>query len=75
VSVSAERRWIENWRAAGAELEQRRRQELRALTDERALSLSEAVLALVRPEDLPVARRTNSGLAALQELFARARLR
>lgn len=68
---SEERRWIEEWRAAGPELEQQRRQELRALTPERALFFSDALLSLVRTEDLPEQRRTHSGLVDLQDLFRR----
>ncbi|HET7292515.1 MAG TPA: hypothetical protein VFM88_08830 [Vicinamibacteria bacterium] len=69
--MSAERRWIEAWRAAGPELEEQRRRELRSLSDARALFLSEAVLCLVRPDEVPQRRRTGSGLVELQDLFRR----
>jgi hypothetical protein len=75
VSASAERRWIDDWLAAGPELEERRRLQLRALTPERALFLSDTVLSLVRTQDLPERRRGHSGLVDLQDLFGRLRSR
>lgn len=71
MAESAERRWIEAWRAAGPELEEQRRRELAALDDERALFLSDAALSLVRASDIPERRRHGSGLVELQDLFAR----
>ena len=75
MAESAERRWIDGWRAAGPELEEQRRRELRALDPERALFLSDAVLSLVRTDELPERRRTGSGLVDLQDLFGRLRSR
>jgi hypothetical protein len=69
MSASPEQAWIENWRAAGAELEERRRSDLRALTPERARFLSEAALSLAQAQELPEHRRRHSGLVELQELF------
>jgi hypothetical protein len=75
VSESAEQRWIEGWRLTGPELEEQRRRELRALSPERALFLSDAVLSLVRPADLSQRRRTHSGLVELQDLLSPLRSR
>ena len=73
MNESAERRWIEGWRAAAPELEEQRRRELQALSAERALFLSDAVLSLVRTDDLAKRRRAHSGLVELQDLFGRLR--
>jgi hypothetical protein len=75
MAAEAERAWLENWRLAGPELEDRRRLELRRLTPERARFLSDAALALVGPRDASPARRAHSGLVEQQELFAPLRRR
>jgi hypothetical protein len=71
VSEPAERRWIQGWQAAGPELEEQRRRDLSAMSAERALFLSDAVLSLVRAEDLAERRRASSGLVDLQDLLRR----
>ena len=71
VDASAERRWAEQWREAGNALEEQRRRELRALTAERALAATEAVLALSSPVHLSADRRTHSGFVEQQRLFHR----
>jgi len=71
VPPSAERLWIDTWKAAGPALEEQRRVELRTLTPERALFLADAVLSLAQSQDLPPRRRTSSGLVELQALFGR----
>jgi len=60
------------WRAAAPMLEQQRRRELRALTPERALAASEALLALGAAARPSLARQTHSGLVEQQRLFHRA---
>ncbi len=47
--------------------------ELAALSDERALELSEALLDATPTDDLPPTRTTSSGFVEQQRLFARAR--
>ena len=66
---SAEARWLATWRDAAPVLEELRRRELHALTPERALFFSAALLSLVRTEVLPERRRSYSGLVDLQALF------
>ena len=67
------RRWVEQWRITGPMLEAFRAQELRAMTDEQALAISEELLsAAPSPHDW----RTdplNSGLIEQQRIFARGR--
>jgi hypothetical protein len=70
-SATPEGVWLETWRQAGADLEERRRQDLRELSPERARLYTEAVLAAVSLGDLPQSRRRWSGLVAQQKLFAR----
>jgi hypothetical protein len=62
---------MEQWRAAGPMLEQQRRRELQALTPERALAASNALLALATTARSSVARQTHSGLVEQQRLFHR----
>jgi hypothetical protein len=67
----SEHAWIDQWRAAGVALDEQRASELRALTPERALAATEALLGLANPRTLPEARRTGSGLVDQQALFHR----
>lgn len=67
---SAERRGVAAWTAAGEALRKVRAQELRAMTDQEAISAFEELYALVANE--PVVRET-SGLVEQQRLFARLR--
>jgi hypothetical protein len=66
-----ERRWVETWRWAGPELERIRRQELRAMTDARALVASNRVLALVGWLPRTPRRLATSGLIEQQALLRR----
>jgi hypothetical protein len=61
--------WVKQYKNAAVELEQRRYDELRALSDEKALRQAEALLSM------PVAqrRRESSGLVEQQAIFQRAR--
>ena len=61
--------WVDNWREAGPELEEIKRQELRAMTPERALFFADAVLSMPWPEDVMARRRAYSGLLEQQDLF------
>jgi hypothetical protein len=75
MSGADELRWVRQWQEAGVALQEEKRRELRALTPERALFLSDAVLSLRQP-DTPRARGPAwSGLVEQQALFGRARVR
>jgi hypothetical protein len=62
------------WRAAATALDAQRRSELRALTPEKALAMSDALLSLADPSNLAESRRTHSGLVEQQALFHRVRV-
>jgi hypothetical protein len=62
---------MEQWLAASPALAEQRRQELRALTPERALAAAEALLGLASPAALSLERRTGSGLVEQQRLLHR----
>lgn len=64
-------RGIRQWREAGPALEEQKRRELRALTAERALRASDALLDLTSLTRLSDERRTHSGLVEQQRLFHR----
>jgi hypothetical protein len=72
-SAEAERSWLKQWRAAAVALERQRRDELRALSAEKALAASEALLSLADPGRLSDLRRSHSGLVEQQALFHRSR--
>lgn len=69
----AERSWLKQSRAAAVALERQRRDELRALSAEKALAASEALLSLADPSRLSNERRSHSGLVEQQALFHRGR--
>ena len=73
--ASDESRWVENWALTGPLLEEQRRRELRALSDERALFCAEALFSMPWPADVLANRRRQSGLLQQQDLFARLRSR
>lgn len=62
------KRWSEAWNSAGAELEARRRADLRALTDDEVRRAVADLFSLPQPRDLPP--RLGSGLVEQQRLFA-----
>jgi hypothetical protein len=66
-----ERRWVETWRWAGPELERIRREELRAMSDARALIASNRVLAAVGWLPRTPRRSAASGLVEQQALLRR----
>lgn len=67
--------WMAQWRAAGPALEKVRERELRALTDEEALSAAEDLLSLAASTPLPPERFLSSGLVVQQALLHRRRPR
>jgi hypothetical protein len=73
--TAEERRWVEQWRVTGPELARIRRQELRALTDARALVAANRLLSLVGVVYRNPARRTHSGLVEQQALLHRRALK
>jgi hypothetical protein len=62
-------RWARQWSEAAGALEEQRRSELRALTANRALAASDALLSVASPGDLPADQRGHSGLVEQQRLF------
>jgi hypothetical protein len=67
--TAAHREWLRQWREAGPALAALRREELLHLSDERALSASEALLSLVTTAPLGPARCHWSGLVEQQAIF------
>ena len=59
------------WRRAALALEEQRKRELRALSDQEALAASDALLALAVVLPLDARRLTGSGLVRQQALFHR----
>lgn len=69
--IAQARRWVENWKETGPELERIRRQEIRATDTPTALSaLSSAFAAALFLNPHP---RPGSGLVEQQRLFSRCR--
>jgi hypothetical protein len=71
--AATQREWLRQWNDAGPALAALRREELRHLSDERALAASEALLSLVLTVSLSPRRRHWSGLVEQQALFHRRR--
>jgi hypothetical protein len=69
--AATHREWLRQWIDAGAALRANHREELRHLSDERALAASEALLSLVTTVTLSPRRVCWSGLAEQQALFHR----
>ena len=55
----------------GPLLEEQRKEELRALTPDRAMFLAEALFSIPWPEEVLARRRAHSDLLDLQDLFRR----
>jgi hypothetical protein len=68
-----ELRWMEQWRRAAVALEEQRRAELQAMSDQDALAASEALLSMAQVIPLKSERITDSGLVQQQALFHRRR--
>ncbi len=64
-----EGRWVDNWLETGAILDEQRKNELRALTPERAAFLAEALFSMPWPEEAMRPRRAHSGLLEMQDLL------
>ena len=71
LSVEAQREWLKQWESAGPALAERRKKELRELSERRALAAAEALLSLVTSAPLDPSRHDYSGLGEQQELFHR----
>ena len=71
MDAAAQRQWAEQWKEAAQALEEQRRRELGALTADRALAASEALLGLASPAQASRERRTHSGLVEQQSLLHR----
>ena len=69
----ASRAYVRQWVEAGRVLEQQRWQELSALSRERAVEASDALIEAALRVPLPAARRTWSGLVDQQLAFHRTR--
>jgi hypothetical protein len=69
--TTIQREWLRQWRDAGPALAANRREELRRLSDEKALAASEALLSLVTTVRLASGRLRRSGLVEQQALFHR----
>lgn len=63
------KRWADTWRAAGRELDARRRLELRTLSDDDVRRAVADLFSLPPPPGLPP--RASSGLVEQQRFFAR----
>jgi hypothetical protein len=68
-TLEQQQAWVKTYKAASVALEAQRWRELRALTDEKALRMSEALLSM----PLSNRRRESSGLVQQQELFKKLR--
>ena len=69
LSPQEQQEWLRQWRAATAALKEQKAAELRAMTDNEARALSEALLSLADTSFLPPWRKTRSGLVEQQRLF------
>jgi hypothetical protein len=67
-AVELEKRWVEQWLAAGPALAAARAEELRSMTAEHALMAAETLLSLAEPPT-GQPRWTTSGLVEQQRLF------
>ena len=68
---ATKRNWLRQWNDAGPALPENRREELRHLSDERALAASDALLSLVTTVRLNSRRLRWSGLVDQQAIFHR----
>ena len=73
VSSETARSWLQQWRSAAEALADQRARELGALTADRALMASDALLSLADPGSLSPDRRHTSGLVAQQAILHRRR--
>lgn len=71
VDLATQRRWLEQWKAAGPALEAHRSRELRQMSAAQALAAADALLALGFSTPLSPSRRQYSGLVEQQALLHR----
>lgn len=64
-----EREWVEQWKAAAEALADRRRLDLRLMSEEEALAAAENLLSLAETVVLNPARRSSSGLVEQQAIL------
>ena len=70
VDLETQRAWARGWQSAGQALESVRRAELRALTEQGALTAMDRLLSLGARAKLSPERRLKSGLVEQQRLFS-----
>ena len=70
-SQEQQRQWIESWRFAGDTLEDLKRQELQAMTEEEACAASDILLQGIEFPRPPSWRDHDSGLVEQQRIFRR----
>jgi hypothetical protein len=61
--------WVEQWKAAAEALADRRRLDLRLMSEDEALAAAENLLSLVETVALNPARRSSSGLVEQQAIL------
>jgi hypothetical protein len=61
--------WVEQWKAAAESLADRRRRDLRLMSEDEALAAAENLLSLVETVALNPARRSSSGLVEQQAIL------
>jgi hypothetical protein len=66
-----EHEWAEQWKAAAEALADRRRRDLRRMSEDEALAAAENLLSLVETVALNPARRSSSGLVEQQAILHR----
>jgi len=74
MDLELQRKLVLQWGETGRFLEELRRSELRAMSDEKGRAISEAVLSLAENLPLSPRRQTWSGLVEQQALFHRRRV-
>lgn len=63
--------WVEQWKSAAEALADRRRRDLRRMSEDEALAAAENLLSLVDTVALNPARRSSSGLVEQQAILHR----
>lgn len=71
VDLATQRRWLEQWKAAGPALEANRSRELRQMSAGQALAAADVLLALGFSTPLSPSRCQHSGLVEQQALLHR----
>ena len=68
-SLSPDQQWARQWAEAAVPLADVRARDLRAMSDDDALRITDELLGMANPSDVPPAPRTWSGLVELQRLL------